>query len=75
MPEEFRIKGKYPLTEEQCLAIGGHCYIRSNIVVQTMPPTFHRTCKHCGHMQHGRSREGVGWEDVDDGSSSIPGSL
>ncbi len=65
MAEEFRPQGKYPLTEEQCLAIGGHCYVRSNITVQTMPPVFHRTCKHCGHTQHGRPQGDIGWEDVE----------
>ena len=65
MDKTFRSPAKFPLNEEQCLAIGGHCYIKSNIVVQTMPPTYHRYCKHCGHAQHGHIQEDVAWKDID----------
>jgi len=50
------------LTEEECLKIGGHCYEVSNFVVDTFPETYHRTCKHCGHTQHGRKQPSIRWE-------------
>lgn len=54
---------KYPLTEEECLRIGGHCYEQSNIVIDTFPETYHRICKHCGHTQHGWHQPNIKWED------------
>ena len=54
---------EYPLTFERCLEIGGHCYDDSNYVVDTLPPIYHRTCKHCGHVQEGQRQPTISWHD------------
>ena len=54
---------KYPLTEEECLKIGGHCYKRSNLVIDTLPPVYTRYCIHCGHTQRGQTQDSIGWYD------------
>lgn len=41
---EWQVK---KLTEEQCVALGGHCYVDTNSVWDTMPPQYPQTCKHC----------------------------
>ena len=58
------IIGKFPLTEEECLRIGGHCYKVSDYVVDTLPPIYHRVCKHCGHIQHGVEQPKMKWTDT-----------
>lgn len=50
------------LTEEECLLMGGHCYVKSDVVIDTFPETYHRTCKHCGKTQHGREQPSMRWE-------------
>jgi hypothetical protein len=64
---DYKTPQSFPLTEEQCLAIGGHCYVQSKMVIQTMPPTYHRYCKHCGHSQRGYPQEFFAWKDIKDG--------
>ncbi len=54
----------YPMTEEECLKVGGHCYARDNIAIVTEPPTYVRQCKHCGHTQYGREQPSVYWQDA-----------
>jgi len=51
------------LTEEECLKIGGHCWVVDNYVVLTNPPIYHRRCKHCGKVQEGHSQPRVRWAD------------
>ena len=53
------------ISKKDCLGIGGHCYKISSIVVDTHPPTFSRTCKHCGHTQYGMEQDRIAWNDVD----------
>jgi len=52
----------YPLTEGDCMKIGGHCYVASNIVIATNPPIHTRICRHCGKRQE--STTIPLWEDV-----------
>ena len=55
----------YPLTEEACLAAGGHCYKEdSRTYNQPVDPLYYRTCKHCGKVQRGTPPQGIGWEDA-----------
>ena len=56
-----KASGKFPLTEEECLKIGGHCYVVENYVIDTNPPIYHRVCKHCGHTQHGYKQPSMRW--------------
>ena len=58
-----KILDRYPLTEDDCKKMGGHCYIDSNIVVDTIPQIYHRSCKHCGHTQHGQRQPLIKWTD------------
>jgi len=56
-------EGKYTLSKEQCLEIGGHCFEKERSVILTDPPIYHRTCKHCGLVQEGRSQPDIRWSD------------
>lgn len=49
------------MTEEECVAIGGHCWQSSNELLMTSPPQSIRTCKHCGKQQTGTPREPMEW--------------
>lgn len=51
------------LSEAECLEIGGHCFVESDVTYLTNPPQFSRICKHCGHRQYGRKQEPIAWED------------
>ena len=55
----------YPLKGDQarCQELGGHCYEVANIVLTSNPPVYLRTCKHCGHTQHGHSQPSIRWWD------------
>jgi len=57
---------KFALTKEECLKIGGHCYDMDNKAVLTLPPIYHRICKHCGHKQQGILVAPVEWKDDND---------
>ena len=37
-----------PLTEEECVRYGGHCYERTGVVFASNPPQYPEKCKHCG---------------------------
>lgn len=54
----------YPLSEEECEEIGGHCYDRSPVVKTSDPPVHTRICRHCGHTQKGRKQPSVNWHDT-----------
>ena len=54
---------KYPLTFEQCLEMGGHCYEDTSYVIDTYSPIYHRTCKHCGHVQEGQRQPTIAWRE------------
>ncbi len=53
----------YPLSKEECEKIGGHCYELDNVVVDTLPPIYHRVCKHCGWVQEGSRQADMNWHD------------
>lgn len=53
----------YVSSNAQCLAFGGHCWVEAGYVIDTLPPIYHRACKHCGHRQSGRPQEVIRWED------------
>jgi hypothetical protein len=57
----------YPLPEEACVALGGHCYEESPwvTVADMIPPyaTHWRICKHCGHRQIGKEQPRILWSD------------
>jgi len=53
------------ISEEECLRIGGHCYMEANVVYPTNPLLYERICKHCGHRQQGREQPVIDWKDID----------
>ena len=57
-------QNKFPLSEEECLRIGGHCWARSDFVYDTNPPIYERYCKHCGKVQQGSEQPTIDWQDV-----------
>lgn len=40
-----RIEGT--LTPEYCVALGGHCWVDTGVVLTTIPPMYPEKCKHC----------------------------
>jgi len=51
------------ISEEECLKIGGHCWVDENAVGASNPPTYFRHCKHCNKRQYGRRNEAFEWRD------------
>lgn len=35
------------LTEEECVRNGGHCFERTGIALDSIPPQYPEACKHC----------------------------
>ena len=56
---------EYTLSEKECIKIGGHCYRRSNVVLDSIPPVYVRKCKHCGKIQTGSEQPSIDWHDSD----------
>jgi len=50
-------------TVEECVKNGGHCWESSNYVIDTMPPIYHRYCKHCGLVQEASEQPQYNWHD------------
>jgi hypothetical protein len=55
------------MTEEQCVTIGGHCFVQDPYAVTQAgginPKTFYkRTCSHCGKTEKGTSQPSIKWE-------------
>ena len=57
------IEGGLNLTIEECITLGGHCFVESNEILTTIPPQFKRVCKHCGFTQVGSSQPNVIWRN------------
>ena len=36
-----------PVTEEECVRAGGHCYEREGVTLTSNPPQYPERCKHC----------------------------
>lgn len=52
------------ISEEQCVQMGGHCYVKENYTLTSNPPQYDRTCKHCGKRQRGTSQPDMSWRDL-----------
>ena len=66
--QQMRKNREFVWTVEECVSNGGHCYgadpySAAGYVIDTMPPTHHRCCKHCGHTQHGHEQPNMNWVD------------
>lgn len=53
-----------PLTEEQCVAAGGHCFARTGHSYPTSPPQYHERCPHCGKGRVAIPREPFEYRDL-----------
>lgn len=51
------------MTEEECVAVGGHCFQRAGLVYGTMPPQYPEQCKHCGRRRVAIPREPYEYRD------------
>lgn len=51
------------MTEDECLAIGGHCWKEDDELLMTYPPKIRRRCKHCGKRQIGTAQPSMNWRD------------
>jgi len=51
--ENAIILGRYPVSPEDCVAHGGHCFESTNYVLDSMPPQYPEVCKHCGKWRIG----------------------
>lgn len=54
---------KYPLAEEECVEMGGHCWDDRDplLVIAVVSPPHVRRCRHCGREEIGRVREPIVW--------------
>lgn len=52
------------LTEEECLARGGHCWEYDNMVYASNPPQYSQHCKHCSATRAGSPREAMEWRET-----------
>ena len=51
------------MTEEECEAMGGHCWVGDPNILLSNPPTYIRSCKHCGKVQYGKPQDAIDWRD------------
>ncbi len=58
-----KMAGDYPLTDEKCVEVGGHCYEESDKA--DTGRAHYRVCSHCGHYQRGTEQEHIRWEDAE----------
>ncbi len=56
-------KQKGKLTKEECLEMGGHCFVDSGFVTSNINTVHHRHCKHCGKRQRGMRQPDIDWID------------
>ena len=64
MARGFMDGGREPIWKvEECPRNGGHCWEDSDCIIATMPPIYHRRCKHCGLVQEGYSQPDTAWHD------------
>lgn len=54
------------MTEDECVAIGGHCWEVADYLLATNPPQSVRACRHCGKRQTGREQPSYVWLDAPD---------
>ena len=64
IPDQPRTAGATQLTEEECVRNGGHCYVRSNVVLTSNPPQYPEKCRHCGKKRIAMRQEPYTYRDV-----------
>lgn len=53
-----------PLTEDECVAAGGHCFESDGVTLLSYPPQYPETCKHCGKRRIGTPQESMRYRDA-----------
>lgn len=64
------------MTEDECVAIGGHCWEERGAVViglMSYPSQYTRRCKHCGKEQRGVAQPTIKWSNADSKEGSEDG--
>lgn len=51
------------LTEDECVAVGGHCFESDGITLTSNPPQYPETCKHCGKRRIATPRHPMEYRD------------
>lgn len=55
---------KIPMSENECVALGGHCWVEADATrFPYTPLVYLRHCKHCMKQQTGVKQPPVRWED------------
>jgi hypothetical protein len=54
------------MTKEECLAMGGHCWVNDGIVLASNPPQYPEHCKHCPARRIGIEQPRLGYYDPDE---------
>lgn len=52
------------LTEDECVAAGGHCFESTGEVLTSNPPQYPEACKHCGKRRIGTPRSPMEYRDA-----------
>lgn len=54
------------MTKEECVAMGGHCWQRTDMVLDSLPPQYPEYCKHCPARRIGIPQEPMRYYDPDE---------
>lgn len=57
-PKSFAVKSS------ECEALGGHCWVPSNVTLTSNPPQYPEYCKHCGATRVGMEQERYRYSEV-----------
>ena len=52
------------MTEEECVRHGGHCFVRTGMVLASNPPQFAEICKHCPKRRVAIPQEAFTYRDT-----------
>lgn len=51
------------MTEKECVAMGGHCWMATGLTLLCDPPIIVQRCKHCGKERHGQEQPMIKWSE------------
>jgi hypothetical protein len=54
----------YPMSFEECVPQGGHCFEPTGFVLTSNPPQYPEVCKHCGARRTGRQQPSMSYTEV-----------
>ena len=53
-----------PMTEEDCVRHGGHCFERTGAALMSSPPQYPEVCKHCRKRRVAIPQESFRYREV-----------